>query len=132
MSFQQRFQGLRENPETSRAGMIWTAEEDKELMLRVYADVPLDELAKMHRRTVTGVKARVMQNALEMMDKEGLGIEETSQRVHISKDDLMEYKIRRDAKAATQRMNANRPRDDKYMHILEQIRDLLIVIAAKK
>lgn len=91
MSFQSRLSALRNNPDTSRAGMKWTESENTELMERAVQGMNIDEIAKTHKRTVTGVKARIMSNALTMMKSQNMTMEEASIYVHIPLDELEAY-----------------------------------------
>lgn len=126
---------LRENPNTARAGMKWTNEEDIELMKQVEDGIDIDDIAKAHKRTNTGVKARIMSNALAMMESKNMTMEQVSVCVHISVEDLQEYKQKQETKKATSRNEKPKvesiTNDDKYMKILVEIRNLLKVIADK-
>lgn len=98
MSFQSRLSALRENPDTARAGMKWTDSENTELMERAVQGINIDDIAKAHMRTVTGVKARIMTNALAMMKSHDMTLEEASMHVHIPLEELEAYKQREDEK----------------------------------
>lgn len=98
MSFQSRLSALRENPDTARAGMKWTDSENTELMERAVQGMNIDDIAKAHMRTVTGVKARIMANALAMMESHDMTLEDASMHVHIPLEELEAYKQREDEK----------------------------------
>lgn len=98
MSFHSRLSALRENPDTARAGMKWTESENTELMERAVQGMNIDDIAKAHMRTVTGVKARIMANALAMMESNDMTLEEASMYVHIPLEELEAYKQREDEK----------------------------------
>jgi len=98
MSSQSRLSALRENPDTARAGMKWTESENTKLMERAVQGMNIDEIAKAHMRTVTGVKSRIMSNALAMMEHEDMTIEDVSMHVHIPLEELEAYKQREDEK----------------------------------
>ena len=84
MSFYSRLNALREQPDTARAGVKWTEEENNQLMKEVMDCMDLDEVAKKHQRTITGVKSRVMTNALTMMKDSDLTLQDVAKLVHIS------------------------------------------------
>tara|TARA_B110000259_G_scaffold184524_1_gene231758 strand:- start:2486 stop:3037 length:552 start_codon:yes stop_codon:yes gene_type:complete len=83
---------LRENEETSRAGLKWTDEEDEQLMKYAIEGMVLDDVALKHHRTVGSIKIRVMSNGLNMMTDKNLTLEEVSNMIHISEEELGQYK----------------------------------------
>ena len=78
-----RYTALRENPDTSRAGMSWTKEEEAKLMEHVTSKMDMQNIAKIHMRTITGVKSRIMLNALKMMETNNMSLNDISKYVHI-------------------------------------------------
>jgi hypothetical protein len=48
------------NKELSRVGVKWLAEEDKQLAQELSQNKSYEEIALEHRRTVTGIKSRVI------------------------------------------------------------------------
>jgi hypothetical protein len=107
MSFHTRLKELRENPDTARAGVKWSEEENSELMERAVEGVNIDEIAKLHKRTVGAVKARIMENALTIVNEGKMTMDEVSNYVHVSMDDLTLYKERNDNKAAKANQKPN-------------------------
>lgn len=141
MSFHTRLTALREQPDTARAGVKWTDEENEQLMKEVMDGMNLDDVAKRHQRTITGVKSRVMTNALTMMTDEDLTLQDVSNLVNISVEDLENHKRRQEQKATTPKVKktvtkmSEEQSDDNisqdFMNILTEIRDYLKIIAEK-
>ena len=89
---------LREYPETARAGLKWDEEESQELMNRIKDGMSLEDIANTHKRTVSGVKNRIMTNALNIMKEKKISLDEVSKLVNISVFDLKNYKEKIDKK----------------------------------
>ena len=93
------FKILREQPETARTGIKWTLEESQELMKHINEGMSLEDIANTHKRTVGGVKNRIMTNALNIMkENESMSFDEVSKLVNISVFDLENYKQYQDNK----------------------------------
>lgn len=142
MSFHSRLNALREQPDTARAGVKWTEEENNQLMKEVMDGMDLDEVAKKHQRTITGVKSRVMTNALTMMKDRDLSLQDVAKLVHISEDELENHRQRQEDKAAAPKVKKTvtkayeQPHNDNisyqdFMSVLTEIRDYLKIIAEK-
>jgi hypothetical protein len=139
MTFYSRLNVLREHPDTARAGLKWTEEENAKLMQDVADGIDLNEVAKKHQRTFTGVKSRVMTNALAIMKLKDITLQEISKLVHISEDELKNHMQRQEDKAATPKVKNIVTKIDRsyhddiipykdFMSILTQIRDYLKII----
>jgi len=50
--------------ETSRAGIRWTKDEDNNLCQEIAENKSYEEIALIHKRTVTGIKSRVVTNII--------------------------------------------------------------------
>jgi hypothetical protein len=66
MNFQATCKALRENPETSRVGTCWTAEEDAQLLQELSNTVEINEIARNHHRTPGSIHARCQVIAYRM------------------------------------------------------------------
>lgn len=141
MSFNTRLTALREQPDTARAGVKWTEEENEQLMKEVMDGMDLDDVAKQHQRTVTGVKSRVMTNALTMMKDRDITLQDVSKLVYIPVEDLENHKQRQEQKATTPKVKKTVTKTSEelsvdnihqdFMNILIEIRDYLKIIAEK-
>lgn len=139
MSFHARMIALRENPDTAHAGMKWTEEEDVELMNHATSNMDVEYIAKVHKRTITAVKSRIMSNALSLMETNGMTLDEISKHVHIPLEELQEHKQMENQKKQklkqkqgpskdTHHLSATKSShtlkmqdDDKYMQILIEL-----------
>lgn len=142
MSLQSRINALREQPETARVGVKWTEEENDQLMKEVMEGMDLEEIAKKHQRTITGVKSRVMSNALTIMNERDLSLQDVAKLVHISLEDMELHKQRQEQKASAPKAKKTVPKAEEQsddgnisyhdlMSVLTEIRDYLKIIAEK-
>ena len=83
---------LRKNEETSRVGKKWTVEEDEELMKELNDKKSYEEIALNHKRTIGGIKSRVICNILYLRYKDkSKTIEELSLEYNIEIDLVLKY-----------------------------------------
>lgn len=134
---------MRDQPATARVGVKWTKEENEQLMKEVMDGMNLHDVAKKHYRTVTGVKLRVMSNALNMMTNRDLTLQDVAKTVYISVEDLENHKQRQEQKVTTPKVRKTATSTSKelsddnisfnqdFMNILTEIRDYLKIIAEK-
>ena len=85
--------------ETCRIGSKWTYEEERSLMSKALSGVPITIIAQMHKRTIGGVKWRIMSNALTMMSYKRLSMDQVSRIVNISITELKYHKQHQEEKA---------------------------------
>lgn len=53
-------------PETSSAGKKWTVEEDKQLIQSLNNEISIEDIAKQHKRTVGGIRARIKKTVMRV------------------------------------------------------------------
>jgi hypothetical protein len=83
---------LRNNEETSRVGKKWLQEEDELLMREISDKKTFEEIALNHKRTIVGIKSRVISNILYLQYKDGTKtIEELSSEYNIENDLIIKY-----------------------------------------
>jgi hypothetical protein len=83
---------LRNNEETSRVGSKWLQEEDEELMREISDKKTYEEIALNHKRTIVGIKSRVINNILYLQYKnKSKTIEELSSEYNIENDLVIKY-----------------------------------------
>jgi hypothetical protein len=83
---------LRNNEETSRVGKKWLQEEDEELMREISDKKTFEEIALNHKRTIGGIKSRVISNILYLQYKnKSKTIEELSSEYNIEIDLVIKY-----------------------------------------
>jgi hypothetical protein len=104
---------LREHPETARAGLKWEEEESQELMNRIKDGMSLEDIANIHKRTVSGVKNRIMTNALNILKEKKISLDEVSKLVNISVFDLENYKEKIDKKELDKKESDKKESDKK-------------------
>jgi hypothetical protein len=86
------FKSLRNNEETSRVGKKWLQEEDEELMREISDKKTFEEIALNHKRTIGGIKSRVICLILYLQYKDGTKtIEELSSEYNIENDLVIKY-----------------------------------------
>jgi len=133
---------LREQPETARAGLKWTEDENDQLMKDVMDGMDFNEVAKKYQRTLIGIKSRVMTNALTMMNDRDLTIQDVAKLVHISEDEIEYFRQTQEYKADATKVKKNVTKKDSpsnndnipyqdFMSVLTEIRDYLKIIADK-
>jgi hypothetical protein len=83
---------LRKNEETSRIGKKWSNEEDEELMKELIDKKSYEEIALNHKRTIGGIKSRVICLILYLQYKDkSKTIEELSLEYNIEYDLVLKY-----------------------------------------
>lgn len=138
---------LREQPDTARAGLKWTEEENEQLMKEVIDGIDLNEIAKKHQRTLSGIKQRIMNNALTMAETQEITLQDVSELLHIPMVDLENHKKKQERKATALHQKKNQTKIEssssvlieketsqhqEIMSILTEIRDYLKIISEKQ
>ena len=86
------FNSSRNKEETSRVGAKWLQEEDEELMRELTDKKTFEEIALNHKRTIGGIKSRVICLILYLQYKDGTKtIEELSSEYNIENDLVIKY-----------------------------------------
>lgn len=117
----------RENPETAAAGTKWTPEEELQLTNSIMADKSIDDIAKEHKRTAGGIKSRLREIAVRMIENEGKSIEEVSVQLRLTYEEIEDAQKRR----AINKTTAPKSKHETELDVLKDIRKLLIQIEAK-
>jgi hypothetical protein len=89
MSLGERIKELKSKEETSNVGKKWTIEEDEKLVQEIKDNKSYEEIALEHKRTITGIKSRVISNIIYPLYKD---IDEEQQEINIQ-EISREYKI---------------------------------------
>jgi len=90
--YQEKLRKQRENPETSRAGLKWEADEDNALLNRIDEDVSIDEIAKQLQRTTGSIKTRLIVKALLLIDEDHtITLEQAAEKYKITTQDIQTY-----------------------------------------
>jgi hypothetical protein len=90
---------LRNNEETTNVGKKWYIEEDEKLVQEIHDNKSYEEIALEHKRTVTGIKSRVISNIIYPKYKENnMDIEKISLEYNIDIELLKKYINKLDTK----------------------------------
>jgi hypothetical protein len=78
-----------------RKGVKWTEQEDKDL-LKEYLEQKksIEDISKIHKRTVNGIRARLIQHSLDMMNEKKLTYENVSKIMNISIEEIRKFEMR--------------------------------------
>jgi len=93
---------LRERPETTHG---WRRK--PRINEHINDGMSLEDIANTHKRTVGGVKNRIMTNALNIMKEKKISLDEVSKLVNISVFDLENYKEKIDKKELDKKESDN-------------------------
>ena len=78
---------LRINEETSRAGSKWLPDEDEKLVKEITDKKTIEEIALEHKRTIGGIRSRVISHILYKEYKEGIKtIDDLSNEYNIERE----------------------------------------------
>lgn len=94
MSFNTRLKDIRSNNETSNAGIKWCMNEDDKLVQEIMENKTYEEIALEHKRTITGIKSRVISHIIYPKYKDQdieNNIEKISIDYKIDKNTIMKY-----------------------------------------
>lgn len=64
MTLGEKIKELKEKEETSNVGKKWTTEEDEKLVKEIKENKTYEEIALEHKRTITGIKSRVISHII--------------------------------------------------------------------
>ena len=90
--FQENMKKLRENPDTSRAGLKWDDSEDENVLNKLKNGMSLDDIAKNLKRTPNSIKTRIIMNAVKLIDEEKKDKKQILSEFKITEEDINEYK----------------------------------------
>lgn len=90
--FQENMKKLRENPDTSRAGLKWDDSEDENVLSKLKSGMTVDDIAKALKRTANSIKTRIIMNAVKQIDDENKNKDQVMKELKITEADINEYK----------------------------------------
>ena len=90
--FQENMKKLRENPDTSRAGLKWDDSEDENVLSKLKSGMTVDDIAKALKRTANSIKTRIIMNAVNQIDEENKNKDQVMKDLKITEADINEYK----------------------------------------
>lgn len=89
--FQENMKKLRENPDTSRAGLKWDDSEDENVLSKLKSGMTVDDIAKALKRTANSIKTRIIMNAVKQIDEEHKNKDQVMKELKITEADIKEY-----------------------------------------
>jgi repressor of nif and glnA expression len=89
--FQENMKKLRENPDTSRAGLKWDDSEDENVLSKLKSGMTVDDIAKALKRTANSIKTRIIMNAVKQIDDENKNKDQVMKELKITEADIKEY-----------------------------------------
>jgi repressor of nif and glnA expression len=91
VKFQENMKKLRENPDTSRAGLKWDDSEDENVLSKLKSGMTVDDIAKALKRTANSIKTRIIMNAVKQIDEENKNKDQVMKELKITETDIKEY-----------------------------------------
>ena len=91
VKFQENMKKLRENPDTSRAGLKWDDSEDENVLSKLKSGMSVDDIAKALKRTTNSIKTRIIMNAVKQIDEESKNKDQVLKELKITEADIKEY-----------------------------------------
>lgn len=74
---------LRQKPATSKVGLHYDSYDDVYIMDEAERGTPIEEIAKVQKRTPRAIQLRIIFIALDIMKQRNMSLEEISRRYHI-------------------------------------------------
>ena len=132
------FSDLRKNEETLNAGKKWLPEEDEKLVEEINNKISFEDIALEHKRTITGIKSRVISHILyEQYKNENKTIDDLSVEYNIEKHLIDKYINKIDTNNAIKKSIDKNKQDNTEkilldkMITIEQKLDFIISIISK-
>jgi hypothetical protein len=116
---------LRDNEETANVGAKWTIDEDNKLNQELSENKTYEEIALEHKRTITGIKSRVISNIIYPKYKDNIDFEKISMEYNIDVNILKKYINKMEKKPTVNETNA---KTDKILEYLIKIDNKLSLI----
>lgn len=107
VKFQENMKKLRENPDTSRAGLKWDDSEDENVLSKLKSGMTVDDIAKALKRTANSIKTRIIMNAVKQIDEENKNKDQVMKELKITEADIKEYKEKKQQRDEQQKNFVN-------------------------
>lgn len=106
--YQEKLRKQRENPETSRAGLKWEAEEDNALIDKINDGNSIDDIAKQLQRTPGSIKTRLIIKALILIDEDAnITLDQAAERYKVTTQDIQAYQANKKKRQLTNNLRNN-------------------------
>ena len=90
--FQENMKKLRENPDTSRAGLKWDDSEDENVINKLKSGMTVDDIARNLKRTANSIKTRIVMNAVKQIEEDNQDKAKVMKELKVTEEDITEYK----------------------------------------
>ena len=139
VKFQESMKKLRENPDTSRAGLKWDDSEDENVLNKLKGGMSVDDIAKNLKRTANSIKTRIIMNAVTQIEDDSTKKEQILKELNVSEADITEYKDKKQQRDEQQKTfinsmiskNIYNPTIRDNYQLLKEILNRLTVIESK-
>jgi uncharacterized protein (DUF433 family) len=139
VKFQESMKKLRENPDTSRAGLKWDDSEDENVLNKLKGGMSVDDIAKNLKRTANSIKTRIIMNAVTQIEEDNTKKEIILKELNVSEADITEYKEKKQQRDDQQKTfinsmiskNIYNPTIRDNYQLLKEILNRLTVIESK-
>jgi|TARA_B110000093_G_scaffold98905_2_gene106437 uncharacterized protein (DUF433 family) len=139
VKFQESMKKLRENPDTSRAGLKWDDSEDENVLNKLKGGMSVDDIAKNLKRTANSIKTRIIMNAVTQIEEDSTKKEKILKELNVSEADITEYKDKKQQRDDQQKTfinsmiskNIYNPTIRDNYQLLKEILNRLTVIESK-
>jgi|TARA_B110000285_G_scaffold174492_1_gene195661 uncharacterized protein (DUF433 family) len=139
VKFQESMKKLRENPDTSRAGLKWDDSEDENVLNKLKGGMSVDDIAKNLKRTANSIKTRIIMNAVTQIEEDSTKKEQILKELNVSEADITEYKDKKQQRDDQQKTfinsmiskNIYNPTIRDNYQLLKEILNRLTVIESK-
>ena len=139
VKFQESMKKLRENPDTSRAGLKWDDSEDENVLNKLKGGMSVDDIAKNLKRTANSIKTRIIMNAVTQIEDDSTKKEQILKELNVSEADITEYKDKKQQRDDQQKTfinsmiskNIYNPTIRDNYQLLKEILNRLTVIETK-
>ena len=139
VKFQESMKKLRENPDTSRAGLKWDDSEDENVLSKLKGGMSVDDIAKNLKRTANSIKTRIIMNAVTQIEEDNTKKEKILKELNVSEADITEYKEKKQQRDDQQKTfinsmiskNIYNPTIRDNYQLLKEILNRLTVIESK-
>ena len=101
--FQENMKKLRENPDTSRAGLKWDDSEDENVLNKLKSGMSVDDIAKNLKRTANSIKTRIVMNAVKQIDEDNQDKAKVMKELKVTEEDIKEYKEKKNQRDEQQK-----------------------------
>ena len=105
--FQENMKKMRENPETSRAGLKWDDAEDEKVLEKLMKNVSIDDIAKELKRTPNSIQTRKVMYAIKQIEQEKKDRKTVMTELNVSEEDMKEHKEKKQQREEQQKSYSN-------------------------